>query len=139
MGYFLNYNTFTELNVLIPNSELINIAAGSSYQFYDEPNNGFVPIGAMLQYINGTVLFSLDAPGITLQNNSNDYASYVDPGGTVNINNNYSIVFLTGYNPITMQFSSNDRYIKQAIAFEGNYVTGDGDLLLTLFGKFVNI
>lgn len=136
----ISYNSsgIIRLTFDIPNSEVQNISAGNPIQFYNaslsEP--GFIPIGAAMHYVQGVNDFEINQPGCYILNSPGIVCSYVAPISTLLISNEQSIVFLTGYEAAGPVYSSPDDYRKLSIGFDGNYVSGDGNLKITLFGFY---
>lgn len=136
----ISYNSsgIIRLTFDIPNSEVQNITSGNAIQFYNassiEP--GFVIIAAALKYYNANDTLDFDDSEITIQTQSNSICTYGVQGNPLSIGENNSIVFLTSYNTNTSDYVAPDDFKKLAISFNGNYVSGNGNIRITLFGFY---
>lgn len=137
-AYILSTSGVISLQFILDNTTVQSITAGNPIQFYNAGGNepGFVPIGCNMQYISAPDQFEASLPGCYILTTTDIVCSYVAPLGSLLLTTGQTIVFLTGYEPAGPLYSAPDDFKKLAIGFDGNYISGLGELKITLFGVY---
>lgn len=144
MGYFINNLPLTTLEVLIPNADLQALTPASPLGIYTATGlmPGFVIIAAFAQYINATTEYKLDSATSMYLLYDNGIAkeiicSYQDPTGSLKMQPGTAFVFLTGFEPAGPLYCSSNNCKLILLGADGDYLNGDGDLLITMLGKYI--
>ena len=144
MGYLVNESPLVKIQYTILNADLINIQSGVDINVNAANGKPFAIAAAALHYINATTDFSLTAGGVSAVLNYRTggdvacvYQDTLSGTGHLKILPGNCVSFLCNYDPTAPNFAPQFSDSEINIAFDGDYQSGDGDLVVTILGYYL--
>ena len=139
MAYILDQNGLIVRTFTLTNAQLQNIIGGAPIVLQVSTGRPFAIVAASMLYTNATVLFETQAGNgsVSLLVESSIAAYYQSLGNTnFSLNPNFAMSYQVNYDLSGPLFTDPYDGDKIAILFDSNYNTGDGELLIKIFGFY---
>lgn len=140
--YIISPSSVIQITATLANADLQTITAGNPFLVFNDRTQTLFVVAAAMRYYNATTPLGLTTPSGTAiikeTVNSDALGVYNNNGFTPNLvmSPGFVLPFLVNYNPVANEFQTGYNGTKISLEFDGDYLSGDGDLDVILWGTY---